>query len=402
MHKTISSAVIEREHTGAFRSLCTRFAVRDSGSSGLITCEGNAEFNIDEGGRDESRVRPMVHGAGDRSCGCAGAQETRVNNASPGYICMAVYEPNPDLLAIQIESIINQTETNWRCVVGIDGESPSVEATVRDLTQSDDRFSVVAFEKRAGFYRNFERLLALVPEETPWVAPSDQDDNWYPKKLETLIPSLSEYSLVVAQARVVQVDAVDDGAPTTVRRAVGLAAMLIDNQVTGSLAVFRGSLLRNALPFPEPTDLAYHDHWLGICAIVEDGIKWESVVVQDYVQHGGNVIGESGGASMKSRLGRLSNAADGASLGAQLDYLSEHRWGWRVNMARAALARYPELAPTPARTLKIFARNRFGVRLFWTTSVEGLSKRAPLARGLALVIGSTRARVLERSRSADN
>ena len=264
---------------------------------------------------------------------------------------------------------------------------------VDDLTREDVRFTVVPFEERAGFYRNFEKILELVPEEAPWVALSDQDDDWKPEKLALLIPFLQESSLVQGQARVRRHGiAVSNSEPAVItnRRSVGLAAMLIDNQVTGSLALFRGSLLRNALPFPPPTDLAFHDHWLAVCATLEDGIVVLPNVVQDYVQHDGNVIGEVSDDRMISRLRRLRGASTG-SLKGELDYLSRHRWGWRVSMARTVILGHAHLTRTQERQLKLYAQNKFTMGLLGAHVAACLSRQAPIARSLALLLGSLRA-----------
>jgi hypothetical protein len=107
----------------------------------------------------------------------------------------------------------------------------------------------------------------------------------------------------------------------------GLGPLIIDNCVTGSPSVMRTSLLRLALPFPEPTDAAYHDHWLALCADVDGGTGILPDVVQNYQQHGANVIGEELGRSLVTRFAKLQGTS-GGGLARQLDYLSQHRFGW--------------------------------------------------------------------------
>jgi hypothetical protein len=57
------------------------------------------------------------------------------------------------------------------------------------------------FPERLGFYRNFERILAAVDPSADWIALADQDDHWYPGKLETMAPALESHALVAGQAR---------------------------------------------------------------------------------------------------------------------------------------------------------------------------------------------------------
>ena len=45
-------------------------------------------------------------------------------------------------------------------------------------------------EAKLGFYGNFERALSLVPANAELIALADQDDEWYPEKLEVLATRL--------------------------------------------------------------------------------------------------------------------------------------------------------------------------------------------------------------------
>ena len=90
-----------------------------------------------------------------------------------------------------------------------------------------------------------------VPDDAAWVALSDQDDRWYPDKLERLVPYLDRRppsrrarpawcrwpggNVLRANDRQAWCHAED---------------LLVQNQVTGALTVFRRDLLDLALPFP--------------------------------------------------------------------------------------------------------------------------------------------------------
>ncbi len=122
---------------------------------------------------------------------------------SPGVVVLAAYRPQPELFRIQLESIRAQTRTDWRCLVGADGGQEEIRRLVAEAVGDDPRFEVVGWDENLGFYLNFERLLATVPEDAGWVALSDQDDRWYPDKLERILPLLEHDSLAVGQARVI-------------------------------------------------------------------------------------------------------------------------------------------------------------------------------------------------------
>ena len=307
-------------------------------------------------------------------------------HVAPGTICMAVYRPDRDLLETQLASIAAQTHMNWRCEIGVDGPDPITEEILDDLVGSDPRFRVTVFGERVGFYRNFERVLMEAADDTPWVALADQDDAWYPDKIEALLPLLAQASLAFGQARVIGDGTVGKVQDSTGRKVVGLTPLMLDNRVTGSFSVMRGELLRRIVPFPEPTDVAYHDHWIGVCASLDLGLASTSEVLQDYVQHDSNVIGEER-RSIGRRHQRLAATA-GRSIPARLDYISRHRWGWRVNMARLALQRYPDARSTDRNVLATFAMNRLSTRLVATISASVVSRSAPLLRSGALMVGA--------------
>ncbi|MGO4343140.1 glycosyltransferase [Pedococcus sp. 2YAF34] len=250
---------------------------------------------------------------------------------------MAVHRPDLGLLERQVRSLQHQEVPDWECVVGIDGHDPETHRHLLELVAADPRFAVHHFDDNLGVYRHFERLLALVPtsEGVSWVALADQDDHWYPGKLARLLPTLAEpgVTAVVGQARVVS-DGRDEG--ITERHVGGFASTLLINQVTGSLAVFRSDVVAASLPFPPGNDAAIHDHWLAVCATARGRVVQVDEVVQDYVQHGGNVIGESGRHTLKDALAGLRDA--GAPL-RFVDAAVGSRWAWRVRMARASRAR---------------------------------------------------------------
>jgi len=220
------------------------------------------------------------------------APSPQPSNGVAGAVVLPAYRPQAELFRRQLESIRDQSVTDFTCIIGSDGD-PAIQAMVEESVGDDHRFRVTNHRENIGLYRNVERLLDELPAETQWVALSDQDDRWYPDKLERLIPHLNAASLVMGQAAVVDAEGRQCGAPTR-RRHVPVEQLVLENEVTGSLCLFRRDLLHLALPFPKlnaPTQM--HDHWLGVCAAATGGYAVLDDRVQDYVQHVGNLIGEN-------------------------------------------------------------------------------------------------------------
>jgi hypothetical protein len=175
-------------------------------------------------------------------------------------------------------------------------------------------------------YRNFERSLALAPAEATWVALADQDDRWYPEKLETLRDHLGSATLVYGDMRVVDSrGAVLSDTYWTYRRNnhTNFASLMLANTVTGAAALFRRELLDRALPFPPLVGNAYHDHWIACVAMASGRITYVDRPLHDYVQHGEAAQGHLSANLLgvrRPRRGRLTR------LGERLTKLRERRF----------------------------------------------------------------------------
>lgn len=293
----------------------------------------------------------------------------------PGVIVLAVYQPNPALLRRQLRSIISQSFQDWHCIVGLDGPDEIALSLTREAIGSDARFEVVQFAQNVGIYFHFERLLSRMPPDTPWIALADQDDYWHESKLEALIGDLDAEGVSGAscQARITTESGCELG--RTARRAKALIPLLMVNEVTGCLTIFRSDVLRLALPFPATSPLAIHDHWLGVCAMALQGLHYSDAVLHDYVQHSGNAIGEQKQLSIRDAitkviLGRVSWAR-----------ITSEPWEWRVTMARALNAR---ITLRESSDLEAIAHGRLTKRLLRLMLRQAMSGQIPAHIATAL------------------
>ena len=216
-------------------------------------------------------------------------------------ICMATYEPSLSLFRSQVESLRAQTHRNWVCVVSDDCTRPGrFEAIEREL-EGDARFTVSRSPERIGFYRNFERALALAPESADYVALADQDDRWDPDKLETLVREIGDAQLAYSDARIVDPDGQVLSQTYWHERRNNhedIASVLMANSITGAASLFRRELLDDALPFPPGQFHHFHDHWLGLTALALGDVTFVARPLYDYVQHGEAVLGHANATRM--------------------------------------------------------------------------------------------------------
>lgn len=223
------------------------------------------------------------------------AREGDVGGGGLIAVCMATFEPDPQLFAAQIRSLKEQTDPNWVCVISDDGSSESSVAMIVETIGGDERFVFDPAPEHLGFYLNFERALRLAPAEASFLALSDQDDRWFPDKLESLRAALargaglaySDQRLVLADGEVLR-STLWKGRS---RNHSNLASMLISNSIVGASMLIRRDVVEAALPFPRGPGWEFHDHWLSSVAVAAGDVVFVDRPLYDYVQHAGAVVG---------------------------------------------------------------------------------------------------------------
>ena len=212
-------------------------------------------------------------------------------------ICMAMFRPPPALFLAQVASIQAQTHTNWVCIISDDNTEQKDYDPIRALLNGDGRFLFFQNQSRLNFYDNFQQALCRAPVDADFIALCDQDDVWHPNKLETLLGAFKEGTqLAYSDARLVG----QDGQVLSDTFWVGrqnnysdLSTLLVANTITGAASMIRASLLPDVLPFPRQVGPAFHDHWIGLVAMVRGGVAYVDTPLYDYVQHGTGVIGHN-------------------------------------------------------------------------------------------------------------
>src|SRR4051794_12841846 len=211
-------------------------------------------------------------------------------------VCMATFDPDPELFRAQVDTIRAQTDSDWICLISDDCSRRDRFAALQEVVSGDPRFVVSRSPRRLGFYRNFERLLELIPPEAGLVALADQDDRWHPQKLESLRREIGGAQLIYSDQRIVDdTGTVLAGTYWTARRNnhTNLLSLLMANTITGAASLFRRELLEFALPFPETPGKQYHDHWLGLVALATGRVSYLDRPLYDYVQHGTAALGHA-------------------------------------------------------------------------------------------------------------
>jgi hypothetical protein len=217
-------------------------------------------------------------------------------------IALASYLPHPDFFLKQLESIEAQTHSDWVCIITSD--SP-LEETFKHAPlnkfKNHSRFRWHENPQRLGSKKNFERAIQLcLKENVNAVACSDQDDVWYPEKLQRCLEVLVQkppLSLVHSDMHVLIVDEKGEkllpGTTWSVEsRGVHHCQpqhLLVRNVVAGCAMLFDAEIARRYPHLPEEFD--YHDHWYALVASVHGGVYPISEPLFAYRQHDRNELG---------------------------------------------------------------------------------------------------------------
>jgi glycosyltransferase involved in cell wall biosynthesis len=208
-------------------------------------------------------------------------------------VCMATFDPEVDLLRTQIATLRAQTDRRWMCLISDDCSARDRYEAIAAAVGRDPRFVLSRSARRRGFYRNFERALRMVPPEAELVALCDQDDRWYPDKLETLRGAIRGVELAYSDLRLVDphgrllAESLWERRPHQRPEPISL---LLSNTIPGAASLFRRRVIEYALPFPEGPGWQFHDHWLGVAAAAIGDVAYVDRPLYDYVQHSGAVL----------------------------------------------------------------------------------------------------------------
>ena len=284
-------------------------------------------------------------------------------------ICMATFRPPVGLFYAQVASLQAQTHTNWVCIITDDNTANEHWDRVRLAVKGDPRFLLFQSRTRLNFYDNFQNALRRAPADADFIALCDQDDVWRPDKIETLLAAFEHnQQLVFSDARVV-----DEGGrvlsetfwSSRQNNYTDLPTLMVANTITGAASLFRASLLADILPFPKQVGPAFHDHWIGLVALLKGDIGYVDRTLYDYVQHATGVIGHNyykgtgtlAATAMLARAFRRPHEVPIVAAQLLKQAADDHVFVMqKVVLARILLLRNPDLAPEQRAALKRFTR----------------------------------------------
>ncbi|UHG92167.1 glycosyltransferase family 2 protein [Spirosoma oryzicola] len=185
----------------------------------------------------------------------------------------------------QIRSILDQLTVDDELIISDDG---STDKTVQLINFfGDQRIRLVYSQGHKSPAQNFEN--ALQHAQGAFIFLSDQDDIWYPDKVQTVLNSLINYDLVVTDCQIVDKDGkiLHDSFFESRRSRRGFWRNLWKNSYMGCCMAFKREVLAYALPFPP--QLYFHDWWIGLMVERQGTPYFLTQALIKYRRHGYNV-----------------------------------------------------------------------------------------------------------------
>lgn len=235
-------------------------------------------------------------------------------------IIMAVYN-GQEYIREQLESLKDQTYTEWRLVIRDDRSSDKTAEIVKKF--SDEVEQEVIFkvnEKPSGSAKNNFALLINDAKESDYVMLCDQDDIWKKDKIEITFNKMKQAEerygrdfplLVHGDVEVIDengnINADSMFEMSHINADSKLPQILIQNHVTGCTMMCNKKLIAGISEYASSEYIIMHDYLAALYASVFGKIEVIKKPLLSYRQHSGNSVGAKNNNNPVYLLKRLAN-----------------------------------------------------------------------------------------------
>ncbi len=299
-------------------------------------------------------------------------------------ILLGIYNGAP-WLAEQLDSFAAQEGMRWRLIASDDGSADASAEIFGAFARNHPGACQLEQGPGHGPAQNFLHLLRSAPENSEYVALSDQDDVWLPRKLSQAVASLAHHPAdrpaLYAGRTIICDEALNrTGLSPLFQRPPSFRNALVQSIGGGNTMVLNraaAELVRAAAG--EVDEIVMHDWWLyQLISGVGGTVIYDSEPMLLYRQHGGNQVGSN--ASLLARLHRARMVAGGRlkrwnAINVEALQASSHRL---TPDNRDVLARFAEARTAPLRrrvqllrALKLYRQTRGGDVSYWAAALAG-------------------------------
>jgi glycosyltransferase involved in cell wall biosynthesis len=250
----------------------------------------------------------------------------------------------------QLESIADQSHTNWSLIVSDDGSTDETMEILHRFAASHRQKTAIRNGPRKGVCANFLSLATDPTIDADYFAFSDQDDVWYNNKLDRALAWLVTVpndmpALYCGRTELATSDGRPYGLSPLFTRPITFRNAITQSLGGGNTMVFNRAA-KLLLETTGKLDVVLHDWWMyQLLSAVGGAIRYDSQPTLKYRQHPRNLIG--------------SNRGWGASLVRVRMLLKGRFRDWNaINIA--ALQRVPAhlIKPQNGQVLQLFAKAR--------------------------------------------
>ncbi len=228
-------------------------------------------------------------------------------------ICLATFNGSKFLKA-QLESIAEQSHSDWHLYVGDDRSTDETREILSDFRfEHPDKVTILPDQpERLGVNANFARIMKATEED--YIAFADQDDIWSLDKLANALIGLRKLESARASGQPAMVHAdrriIDAGGRQISRsywasRGFRPSEFSFERNLGFGLAAGGAMLINRALlklALPMPPEARMYDSWIELIAQAFGGVAALDDIALSYRRHGENTSGSaSDGDSPRAR-----------------------------------------------------------------------------------------------------
>lgn len=223
-------------------------------------------------------------------------------------VLMSTYN-GEQYLKEQIDSILNQTYPDFVLFIRDDGSSDETQKIISSYEDKRIRFES---GKNLGPARSFFALLNSVPE-AEYIFFSDQDDVWYPEKIEKMLAEIkkydgcpamvfSDFEMIDSDGRLLSDSYSKHAALQVCEGLVQINKIIPQPYVFGCASVINRCLADKVLAPPDGIEM--HDCWISLVASAIGKLAYMPQTTIAHRFHSNNATGKSGQDSVLSKLTR--------------------------------------------------------------------------------------------------